>query len=540
MTQSSAGLSILSRRRLLALAAGATALPRLAFAQETGAAGTPPDASEVPDNAAPQQFSFDSLTEEMRLLAGEAHRPAPRPEGFLGDLNYDQYRLIRFNDARARWNEPGSAFRLSAFHMGWLFPEPVVLYEVADGMATEMRFTTEDFEYLNELADRVPHGARLPGVAGFRLNNALNRPDKLDELVAFVGASYFRALGRDNTYGLSARGLALNTATDTPEEFPRFSRFYMERGAEGAQEITVYATLESASVTGAYRFVIRPGAATQMDVTARLFFRQDVTELGVAPLTSMYLFSEKSRTSFDDFRPNVHDSDGLRILRHDGDVIWRPLNNPPRVGGSYLSENGMRRFGLHQRARDFAAFQDTHSRYELRPSLDVEPLGDWGVGHVRLVEIPSDLEADDNIVAFWVPGEKARAGDAREFAYRLHWGMLPLDPQDPIAHVAETRAGHAGFAGVDPIPGARKFVVDFAGGLLSSLEAQTVTELEPVVSVTRGELMGALLERLPQGDIWRLVIEVKSEPGALVEMSAHIAGYGRKLTENWLCQWMQE
>ncbi|MBL4916468.1 glucan biosynthesis protein [Szabonella alba] len=540
MTQIPARFSVLTRRRLLALAAGATAVPSMMLAQETGAADGDAPAPAGPDDAALQQFTFDILAEEMRVLASRPHEPAPRPEGFLGDLDYDQYRLIRFNDARARWGEPGSAFRLSAFHMGWLFPEPVVLYEVADGMATEMRFTTEDFEYLNELSERVPHGARLPGVAGFRLNHALNRPDKLDELVAFVGASYFRALGRDNTYGLSARGLALNTATDTPEEFPRFSRFYMERGPEGAQEITVYATLESASVTGAYRFVIRPGAATQMDVTARLFFRQNVTELGVAPLTSMYLFSEKSRTGFDDFRPNVHDSDGLRIVRHDGDVIWRPLNNPPRVAGSYLSENGMRRFGLHQRARDFAAFQDTHSRYEMRPSLDVEPLGDWGVGHVRLVEIPSDLEANDNIVAFWVPQDKARAGDVREFAYRLHWGMLPLDPQDPIAHVAETRAGHAGFAGVEPIPGARKFVVDFAGGLLSSLEAQTVTELEPVVTVMRGELLGALIERLPGGDIWRLVIEVKSEPGALVEISAHIAGFDRKLTENWLYQWMQE
>ena len=538
MTTFPAPITAVSRRRLLALAASATAIPHMGFAQAAAPQATAPAApTEAP--AAPQQFSFDLLAEEMRVLATRPHQPAAKPEGFLGNLNYDEYRLIRFNDAKWRWNEPGSAFRLAAFHMGWLFPEPVVLYEVADGMATEMRFTTDDFEYLNELAERVPAGAKLPGVAGFRLNNALNRPDKLDELVAFVGASYFRALGRDSAYGLSARGLALNTATNSPEEFPRFSRFYMERGAAGAQSITVYATLEGPSVTGAYRFVIRPGGTTEMDVTARLFFRQDVAELGIAPLTSMFLFSEKNRADFDDYRPNVHDSDGLRIIRADGDVIWRPLNNPVRVAGGYFAENAVKRFGLHQRDRNFESYQDTHSRYHLRPSVDVEPLGDWGPGHVRLVEIPSDLEANDNIVTYWVPEAKAKTGDAREFSYRLHWGMLPLDPQMPIAHVAETRAGHGGYAGVEPIPGARKFVIDFAGGVLAGLEPDTSTKMEPVVSVTGAELTGALIEKLPEGGVWRMVIEVKAAEGAVVELAAHIAGFGRKLTENWLYQWVQ-
>jgi periplasmic glucans biosynthesis protein len=538
MTTFPAPITAVSRRRLLALAASATAIPHMGFAQAAAPQATAPAVPpEAP--AAPQQFSFDLLAEEMRVLATRPHQPAAKPEGFLGNLNYDEYRLIRFNDAKWRWNEPGSAFRLAAFHMGWLFPEPVVLYEVADGMATEMRFTTDDFEYLNELAERVPAGAKLPGVAGFRLNNALNRPDKLDELVAFVGASYFRALGRDSAYGLSARGLALNTATNSPEEFPRFSRFYMERGAAGAQSITVYATLEGPSVTGAYRFEIRPGGTTEMDVTARLFFRQDVAELGIAPLTSMFLFSEKNRADFDDYRPNVHDSDGLRIIRADGDVIWRPLNNPVRVAGGYFAENAVKRFGLHQRDRNFESYQDTHSRYHLRPSVDVEPLGDWGPGHVRLVEIPSDLEANDNIVAYWVPEAKAKTGDAREFSYRLHWGMLPLDPQMPIAHVAETRAGHGGYAGVEPIPGARKFVIDFAGGVLAGLEPDTSTKMEPVVSVTGAELTGALIEKLPEGGVWRMVIEVKAAEGAVVELAAHIAGFGRKLTENWLYQWVQ-
>ena len=525
----------LSRRDFLSVAGALLpvslgALPDTAFAQETTKAST---AAPV---AAAQQFSFDLLTEEMRALSTQPHVTAAAPEGFLGDLDYDDYRLIRFNDDRSRWAGEKTRFRLAAFHMGWLFPEPVRLFEVADGMASEMLFSTDDFEYLNDLAARVPEHAELPGVAGFRLNHPLNRPDKWDELVAFVGASYFRALGRNSAYGLSARGLALNTATAQSEEFPRFSLFYMERDVAGSDSITVYATLESPSVTGAYRFVITPGTETVMDVTCRLFFRQDVAELGVAPLTSMFLFSEKNRAEFDDYRPNVHDSDGLRILRADGDVIWRPLNNPPRLTGSYFAETAPRKFGLHQRDRSFDSYQDTGARYERRPSLDVEPLGDWGAGNVRLVEIPSDLEANDNIVAYWVPEAPAKAGDAREFAYRLHWGDLAHDSGEPLAYVFETRSGHGGFAGVEVQQGTRKFVVDYRGGLIGPLAGDT--ELEPVVTIANGEVTSKVLEKIADTDIWRLVIDISAEDDAVVELSAHLAGFDRRLTEIWLYQWI--
>lgn len=525
----------LSRRDILTVAG---ALLPVSLLGQTGLAFAQDSTTDTaaPAVAAAQQFSFDLLTEEMRQLATQPHQTAPAPEGFLGDLNYDDYRLIRFRDDRARWAEEPTRFRLAAFHMGWLFPEPVRLFEVADGQSSEMLFSTDDFEYLNDLAARVPEHAELPGVAGFRLNHPINRPDKWDELVAFVGASYFRALGRNSAYGLSARGLALNTATSQGEEFPRFSRFYMERDTAGGSSITVYATLEGPSVTGAYRFVITPGAETVMDVTARLFFRQDVTELGVAPLTSMFLFSEKNRAEFDDYRPNVHDSDGLRILRADGDIIWRPLNNPPRLTGSYFAETAPRRFGLHQRDRDFESYQDTGAHYERRPSLDVEPLGDWGKGNVRLVEIPSDLEANDNIVAYWVPEAPAKAGDEREFAYRLHWGDLSHDPDEALAYVFETRSGHGGFAGVEAQQGTRKFVVDYKGGMIGPLDGQT--KIEPVVSVANGEVTSKVLEKIANTDIWRLVIDVSAAPDAVVELSAHLAGFDRRLTETWLYQWI--
>lgn len=519
----------LSRRSLLAsLGAGglllcSVSLPRSAVAQDVPATTGEP-------------FSFDLLTEEMRALSAHPHAVAERPASFLDDLTYDDYKLIQFLPKRARWEDTDANFRIHAFHMGWLFEEPVRMFEVADGMARPLTFTTDDFEYLGDLPARVPQHADLPGVAGFRLNAPLNRADLFDEVVAFLGASYFRALGRGNAYGLSARGLAINTGLSTAEEFPRFSRFYLERPAPFAQEVVVCAALESASCTGAYRFVIRPGQETVMEVTARLFFRQAVEQIGVAPLTSMFLFSEKNRANFDDYRPNVHDSDGLKILRRDGDVLWRPLNNPPRLTGSFFVEENPAAFGLMQRDRDFANYQDASAHYERRPSVLVEPLGDWGKGAVRLVEIPTDLEVNDNIVAFWVPEAAVKAGETREFAYRLHWGDLSPDPQADIAYVLETRSGAGGVSGVENTEGTRKFVIDFAGGLLAALPEDA--EVDPVTNVAGGEIVTSTLSKIPGTAVWRLVLDVKGTDGATVELVAHVSGYGRKLTETWLYQWI--
>ncbi len=524
----------LSRRALILSAASGAALAASGLVKSPAFAQ---DAAAPAADAAAQQFSFDLLTRSMKDKAALPYVAPEKIGGFFAGLKYDDYRLVSYDPERARWRDAKDGqFQLHAFPMGWLFSEPVRMYEVQDGVASEMVFTTDDFRFLNELAAKVPAGEKMPGVAGFRLHYPLNRLDVMDEVVAFLGASYFRALGEGSGYGLSARGLALNTATDTAEEFPRFSAFWIERPAPGAREAVVHAALESPSVTGAYRFVIRPGAETAMEVTARLFFRADVAQLGIAPLTSMYLFSERNRHRFDDYRPQVHDSDGLRITRADGDVLWRPLNNPPRLAGSHLAESSPRAFGLHQRDRDFAHYQDAEAHYERRPSLEVEPVGDWGRGTVRLVEIPSDLEVNDNIVAFWVPEGAIKAGDMREFSYRLRWGSLPVEDRDDIAHVLETRSGVGGVSGVESAENTRKFVVDFTGGPLDPLPADA--PLEPVVTVHGGEITAQSFQRVWGSDIWRLAMDVKTEEGGTVELVAHVAGYGRKLTETWLYQWI--
>ena len=513
-----------------------TALGGLSAALISTAVGTRPTGAQNRATAPADSFSFELLTEEMRDLARRPHAAASPPSGVLGELTYADYRRIRFRPDRARWREPGSEFHVHGFHTGWLFGEPVRLFEVSEGAAREMRFTARDFEYPEELAERLTDDLALPGVAGFRLHHRLNRPDIFDELVSFLGASYFRGLGRGSAYGLSARGLALHTGADRPEEFPRFSRFYLERPPSGAAEMVVLAALESPSVTGAYHFTIRPGATTEMDVTARLFFREPVAQLGVAPLTSMFFFGGANSAAVDDYRPAVHDSDGLRIERADGDRLWRPLNNPARVSNSYFEEISPRAFGLHQSRRDFERFEDPGAHYERRPSLRVEPLEEWGRGQVRLVEIPTDLEANDNIVAFWTPEGGVDAGDERVFSYRLHWGDLPHRPGEPLAWVDATRAGGGGVSGIPVAPGTRKFVVDFRGGLLAALPPDA--EVTAVTTVSGGEIVTSTLDRLETNGLWRLAIDVEAPQGGVVELGAHLAGYDRKLSETWLYQWI--
>lgn len=522
------GMLLSSSALMLMKAGGALAQE----ANDTAAAETPEDDGDI--------FSFERLVEEMRAGAQRPDQPEAVEDSFLTALNYDDYRLIRFDPERARFNAiDNSRFELHAFHMGWLFNRPVHLFEVSEGRIRPMAFNTDDFIYERTAREKVPEHADMPGVAGFRLHTPINRPDVMDELVAFQGASYFRALGRGSTYGLSARGLAVNTGSDVQEEFPRFTRFWISRPQPRSDVITVWAALESPSLTGAYEFVIEPGRNTVMEVTARLFFRTDIAQLGVAPLTSMFLYGNRNRAKFDDFRPAVHDSDGLAIERADGHRIWRPLSNPPRLASSFFKEDTPRSFGLYQRNRDFDHYQDAAAVYERRPSCKVEPIGDWGQGSIRLVEIPSDLEVNDNIVAFWVPEQPARAGEEMTLRYRLHWGDMPPEDRGDLAYVIASRAGVGGVSGVPNEDGSRKFVVDFFGGPLEQLPPEAVEDLTVVASAVNGRIISHVLHHVPGNNTWRLVLDIVGE-GDVTELSAYVEGYGRKLTETWLFQWLTE
>lgn len=486
------------------------------------------------------EFDFDSFSARMQALANQAFSPATTtiPQAFE-NLDYDAYRLIQYRDDASKWASEDLGYRLQAFHLGWLYTEPVKLFEIASGMAQPVEFSAEDFQYHDNAVEEAALAQPFPGIAGFRVNYPINSPTSHDELISYLGSSYFRALGRDNIYGISARGLVLNSWIDLPEEFPRFSEFYVEKPQRGAA-LTVYAALESQSVTGAYRFVITPASETTqetvIDVTARVYFRTDVKELGVAPLTSMFLFAEANRDGFDDYRPQVHDSNGLLVERDSGEVMWRALNNSDTLGNSYLWENNPRAFGLYQRGRDFDSYQDAGAHYERRPSLRIEPAGDWGQGMIRLIEIPARLEADDNIVAFWIPAEAALAGEEHEYSYRMIWGNLnPEDADRSLGYVAETRAGVGGVSGVENAANLRKFVVDFKGGELDTLPDGTA--LDVLATVSGGTLRNSVLSRVDANGVWRLVLDVESDGSPTMELKAYLVGLDKKLTETWLYQW---
>jgi glucans biosynthesis protein len=520
-----------SRRRVLQLMGASAAL--LATTSLSS-----PSMAQAPDSA-PFKFDFEALSARMRTMAAAPYSPATftLPEAFT-TLDYDEYRLIQFRPDQAKWAALGKGFQVQAFHLGWLFKEPVKMYELEDGMAKTLSFSANDFRYHKSEVEAAVKAQDFPGVAGFRLNFPLNTARVADELVSFLGASYFRALGRDNIYGLSSRGLVINSWVEGPEEFPRFSEFYLERPAN-KDHVILYAALDSQSVTGAYRFEIRPAnedrQETVMDVTARLYIRSDIKEMGIAPLTSMFLFADANRAGFDDYRPQVHDSNGLVMEHENGEVTWRALNNAPSLGNSYFFDNNVRAFGLYQRDRNFETYQDAGAHYERRPSLRVEPLGDWGEGHVRLIEMPSKLEAEDNIGAFFVPKAPAKAGDEREYRYLLRWGDLGPDEAGQLAYVAETRAGQGGVSGVENAANLRKFVVDFKGGELGKMDEET--KLEIVANVTGGQLKFSTVSKVAANGVWRLVLDVETAETGPLELTAYVTGAGQKLTETWLYQW---
>lgn len=531
----------LTRRSFLAAVpvGGYLALSSTALSQTAAPAPAAPAPVADPHQVLIDNFSFDALSEFMRLASQKDYVEPKGITDFPADLDYDGYRLVRYNPERARFADvEESRIQLQAFHMGWLFKVPVGLFEVVDGRAAPMGFAAEDFIYQREAGEMLPADWTFPGVSGFRLHAPLNRPDIFDELVAFQGASYFRALGRKSTYGLSARGLAINTGGSEPEEFPRFSGFYVERPQPGQETVTIYATLDSPSLTGAYRFIITPGEETVMEITARLYLRSDIKEIGIAPLTSMFLFGDRNREDFDDYRPRVHDSEALAIEYGGPGRIWRALSNPPRLASSYFGQMTPKSFGLYQRAREFEDYQDAASHYERRPSLRVEPIGDWGKGAVRLLEIPSKSEIHDNIAAFFVPEGGGKAGETREYTYRLLWGDLPLEEGDELAHVVASRAGIGGYSGDENPSDHRKFVIDFRGGMLGSLPGDA--DLKAVVNVARGEVVSQDLSRIGVADLWRLAIDVTAEKGSTVELTAHVEGYGRRLSETWAFQWIKQ
>ncbi|MBX5463240.1 MAG: glucan biosynthesis protein G [Steroidobacteraceae bacterium] len=472
-------------------------------------------------------FGFHDVAARAEQQARAPYREHTRtPPAELVALTYDQYRDIRFRPDRALWRPEGLPFELMFFHLGKFQTTPVQINEVTAGRVRHISYNSADFDYgKNHLSPRTWGDV---GFAGFRAHYPLNGPTYKDELVVFLGASYFRALGAGQRYGLSARGLAIDTVGGQGEEFPRFTEFWIVKPAPNAKTLTVYALLDSPRASGAYQFDIHPGETTVMDVRARLYLRQGVATLGIAPLTSMFFFGENQphRT---DFRPEVHDSDGLMIATGDGEWIWRPLLNPKQTLTTSFSMNDLRGFGLMQRDRSFASYEDGEARYELRPSAWVEPLGSWGPGRVELVQLNTADETNDNIVAYWVPARAPAIGEPLDITYRLHWQGTQMQ-RPPGAWVTQTRVGR-GFAELGP--NEQQFVVDFTGPSLMDLPADTPVKAV-VTAPANGEILESNAYRLEANGVWRMTVRVKQlDPTQPTELRGFLQNGADVLTETW-------
>ncbi|UYN93991.1 MAG: glucan biosynthesis protein [Enhydrobacter sp.] len=478
-----------------------------------------------PSRAQDGIFTFASVEAMAAKLAGEPYRESKSIAGPMRELGYDQYRALRWRTDTAVWRDANSPFRVEFFPAGFIYDKPVAISVIEDGTVRPVGLSPDNFDF-SDTGLKAPPGELA--LAGFRITHPLHGPDKFDEIVSFLGASYFRAIGRGQVYGTSIRGLAVDTASGRPEEFPAFREFWILKPGKDAASVTVWALLDSPSVAGAFSFVIRPGKRTVVDTHAILHLRRDVGTLGIAPLTSMY-FAGKTAPSRDDYRPEIHDADGLALHTGKGEHIWRPLSNPSSLAVSSFADTNPRGFGLLQRERDFVHYQDTGANLQDRPSIWIEPKDDWGDGEVRLVEIPSQAETNDNVVAFWVSRWPAKQRERKEYRYRV-FALADEPASTALARVVATRSG-----AVPDSPRQRRLVVEFAGGELEGMAAaQPVTAN---VSLTTGRLMRTYVEPLPARARWRVFIDFEPDGRKPTDLRATLELRGTTLTETWIHTW---
>lgn len=471
---------------------------------------------------AAQAFNFQDVVKLAKERAAQSYQaPEGTPE-FLTDLSYDQFRKIRFHPSASLWRASNSDFQVMLVAPGLYFRNIVTIHVVDAAGVHEVPFRKGDFSWPSESIEKqVPTDL---GYAGFKLTYPLNGPNVHNQFLVFAGVSYFRGVGRNQRFGLSARGAAVDTGLAIGEKFPIFTDFWLVRPRPDAQKLRFYALLDGPSLTGAYQFIVDPGDSTTLEVKAALFLRQDIKLLGLAPLTSMFYYGRNTPRPDNKWRGAVHDSNGLLIHASTGEWLWHPLINPPSLKMEYFKANSPKGFGLMQRERDFRVYQDGQARYDKRPSAWVVPRGDWGRGHVVLVKIPTDSETNDNIVAFWTPDKPTQAGDHYTLEYTLGFGGAGMTGE-LMGTAADT------FVGFQP-PDRYRFIVDFAGGPLAKLAHDA--PVKAVVSGLAGaKILGQHVEWIAPLSKWRLSFLVQAPAGNNLYLRAFLKSGGKTLTETW-------
>jgi len=488
------------------------------WAEETE--GEPADASSKG-----QAFSHQTVIDLARKLATEPYREPEIAPQSLQKLDYSEYRQINYKQNAAIWGNSQTKFNIQLFAPGYLYEKLVDIDVVENGRTKPVTVTESSFTVPNKELGQIL--TRVGKYAGFRLHYPINNDDYQDEFILFQGASYFRAISKGQLYGISTRGLSIDTAQPTGEEFALFERFWIERPGVEQKAIVVHALLDSKSVSGAYRFGIYPGSLTWVDVDVILFPRRDLDHVGLAPMTSMFMHGSLDPSDFPDYRPAVHDSEGLAMVKGNGERLWRPLQNPNELQVSSFTDENPQGFGLIQRHRDFAYYQDLEAKYHSRPSVWVKPLGDWGKGSVELLEIPSDSEANDNMVAYWRPEQVLKKGESFSYSYRLSW------PDDAPHHQGSVRIVRS--AGGQKLGDSnREVVVDFSG-----IGSDEIAALSIDSHINTGLIAETRLEANPSINGVRVFLSFDPQGAEMGELRLQLLKNGRPAAATWLYRWQK-
>lgn len=479
-------------------------------------------------SSAATSFDFQNVTQLAKELAQKPYKAPTAIPAALSKLSYDEYRQVRFLPQHSLWQKSDTNLQVRLIAPGLNYKYPVKINIVDAAGVHPLAFHKDWFAWPDKLAGKLPDKL---GYAGFKLTFPLNAPDARNQFLVFAGASYFRGVAKDQRFGLSARGLAINTGLPTGEEFPSFTRFWLVRPSPDAQGMKFYALLNSKSLTGAYQFTVYPGAPTRIKVRTHLFIRKPVKLLGLAPLTSMFYYAANTPRPQGAWRPAAHDSGGLLIHNGTGEWLWQPLLNPISLQLDYFSVDHIKGFGLMQRNTHFSDYEDSETRYDLRPSAWVTPKGDWGPGHVVLVQIPTKTETNDNIVAFWSPQKEPKAGAEYQLDYSLTFGT-PDIPDEAMAQATTTLIGSRHSAAKKTPDGALRVVVDFAGKALEELPPDA--KIDAVVTGLDGtKVLKKSVQAVKSPDLWRLSMLVLPPPKKPLRLRAYLKQGDQTLSETW-------
>ncbi len=494
------------------------------------------EAGAVPLKLAPARpFTHAGLVQKAKAMSTQPYQPPYRPAPAIVDtIEYLQHGKIKFKADSALYGDNPKSYPVTFFPVGKYFPKSIKMFAVEGNQSREVLYTPSLFDMPDDSpAKKLPEDT---GFAGFQIKEPKTRADwATKDWIAFLGASYFRAIGSLGEYGLSARGIAIDTALPSGEEFPDFTEFYIQATPDPEHPLVIFALLDGPSIAGAYKFSFHRDKGVMVEAECSLFMRKDVKRFGVAPMTSFFWFAEYNKSYQLEWRNAAHDSEGLALWTGAGERIWRPLSNPPHISVSAFMDNNPKGFGLLQRNRDPQRFTDRYLNYERRPSLWIEPLGNWGEGAIQLIELPTDHEDYDNIGAMWVPKEPVKAGQNFEFRYKMHWDADEPYPATNLAKPIVTRIGRGGFpySRANP-PEKKRVVIEFGGGGLDTLPKDVTPEAK--ITPSRGEISHIFLETTSWNSHWRLQFDIAAPGPEPVDIRVYLRNGDIALTETWLFQ----